>query len=120
MLFYCNSSIANNNFFFSDKSAFPKIWGHPAHTQQRLYSHNTFILKMSQIPERSRSKPSTALTVSYNLLHPESSTCPPPNTSPLSPIFYALYKNYKTNLASSRSPLCDLDCEHFSSFHVPL
>ena len=46
---------------------------------------------MSQIPERSRSKASTVLTVSYNLLHLGSSTSPPNDTSTLSPIFYALF-----------------------------
>ena len=48
-------------FFFS---SFPKNLGLP-NTQHRLYSHNTFVFhQMSQIPERSRSKTSTALTVS--------------------------------------------------------
>ena len=54
------------SFFFSAVRAFSQKFGVTQHTQHRLYSHNTFILQMSQIPERSRSKTSTALTVSYN------------------------------------------------------
>ena len=47
----------DRNFFLSVRAFSPN-------TQHRLYSHNTFSLQMSQIPERSRSKTSTALTVS--------------------------------------------------------
>ena len=63
--------------FFSAVRAFSQKFGVTQHTQHRLYSHNTFFLKMSPIPERSRLKTSTALTVSYNLLHPGSPTSPP-------------------------------------------
>ena len=73
------------SFFFSSKGVFPKICGHPTHT-------TLFFLQMSSIPERSRSKTSTALTVSYNLLHHGSSTSPFNDTSPLSPIFMVSYK----------------------------
>ena len=65
-------------FFFSAVRALSQKFGVTQHTQHRLYSHNTFFLQMSQIPERSRSKTSTALTVLYNLLHPGSSTSSPP------------------------------------------
>ena len=59
-------------FFFSSKGVFPKIWGHPTHSIGSTHT-TLFFPQMSQIPERSRSKTSTALTVSYNLLHPGSS-----------------------------------------------
>ena len=56
-------NLINIWFFFSSKGVFPKIWGH---TTRSIGSIPTtlFFLQMSQIPERSRSKTSTALTVS--------------------------------------------------------
>ena len=65
--------------FFSAISALSKKFGSTQHTQHRLYSHNTFILQMSQIQKRNRLKTPTALPVSYNLLHPGPSTSPPSN-----------------------------------------
>ena len=37
--------------FLRNRGVFFRIWGHPAHTAYRLYSHNTFTLQMSQFPE---------------------------------------------------------------------
>ena len=74
-------------FFSAIRASFQKF-GVTQHTQHRPYSHNTFFLQMSRIPERSRTKTSTALAVSYNLLHPGSSMSPSNNTSPFSPIMH--------------------------------
>ena len=97
-------------FFFSSKGVFPKIWDHPTHSLGSTHT-TLFFLQMSQIPERSKSKTSTALTVSYNLLHPGSSTSPPNDTSPLSPIFYALFSFWNAHPSFTQTT--------FHSFHPP-
>ena len=63
-------------FFFSAVRTFSQNLGSP-NTQHRLYSHNTFFPLDESNPRAKQIKPSTALTVSYNLLHPGSSTSLP-------------------------------------------
>ena len=80
LLFFHYGYIRVVTLFSYNKGTFPKIWGH-------------FYLSDETIPERSRSKTSTALTVLYNLLTLDHlRRLPlPNNTSPLFPIFYALF-----------------------------
>ena len=77
-------------FFSAVVRAFSQKFGvtQPTHSIGSIHSHNTFIVHMSQIPGRSRSKTSTALTASHNLLHPGSSTLSPQQH--VSTLFYLL------------------------------
>ena len=71
-LFLESRANEDNKFCFQQYGHYPKNLGSPGIG----YTHTTLLknLEMNEIPERSRSKTSTALTVLYSLLHPGSST----------------------------------------------
>ena len=87
-LSYCKQGLII--FFFISKGVFPKIWGHPTHTAQALLTQH-FFPSDEPNPRAKQIKSIHSFNCFIKPASPWIIYVAPNYTSPLSPIFYALF-----------------------------